>query len=817
MLDNNLKIGFRTLRKNKVYTTINILGLAIGIAAVLLIYHMVKYELSFNKGFTNYDRIVRVVHSSNDASGEMEYNVCMPIPAMAQVEEKISHIEKVARIHELFGTLTVPSADSNVPKLKFSQGRDELAFFADPSFFEIFDFVWLAGESSTALDEPASIVLTQSWAEKCFGTWGAAMGKILMIDNLVEVIVKGVIVDVPSNVDFPLPFIVSYKTVENNPQLFFYAGSQENQWGNCSSNDQVFALLHEDASLSDANALAAEIGKDEYKKMSRSNKDTRVHHLQPLSDLHFDDRYGNSASRTVSKSRIKVLGIIGLLILLIGCFNFINLATAQSLLRAKEVGVRKTLGSSRLQLIYQFLGETGLIVSTAVILGAYLAHIGTPLLQHVSYVPATAGIFSDPLVFGYLALTGIGITILSGIYPALALSSFKPTQALNSQSERGTWGANTIRKGLVVLQFTAALALIISAIITLQQLDFIKAKDLGFKKDFVYTFTYNNDEQTISKQSALRQKMIQIPSVESVSFSNDQPISGNTWNTNFRYRTRAEDEKFNISLRFCDPQYFETYGITFVAGQGFTTQDSMKHCVINMTVLQKLGITDPQEAIGQIINLGGGKLNIPITGVVKDFHTHSFRMENEPLLLTSRKMFYVEAGLRIRPENVATTIAAIRAGYDEVLPEQIFNGSFLDDNIKRFYEADTRLTATCWAFGFLAIFISCLGLFGLATHAVRQRVKEIGIRKVLGANVINIIALLSKDFMILVIIALLVASPLAWYAMDQWLQNFAYSIDIESWVFILAGLVTVTIAFVTVGFQSTRAAIVNPVESLRNE
>ena len=248
-----------------------------------------------------------------------------------------------------------------------------------------------------------------------------------------------------------------------------------------------------------------------------------------------------------------------------------------------------------MQLISQFIGETGLKVTGAVLLGAYMAHLATPLLQYVSYVPETLSLFSDPKLFGYLVLAGIGITFLSGLYPAIVLSNFKPVQAINSQSHRGSFGAVTIRKSLVVLQFGAELALIISAIITLKQLDFIKSQDLGFNKEFIYTFTFNNDEQTIARQSTLRQKMKQIPTIESISFSSDQPISGNTWSTNFRYSTRTEDENFEMSLRFCDTKYFETYDIEFVAGQAFITEDSMKYCVVNMTSLKRLGINNPEE------------------------------------------------------------------------------------------------------------------------------------------------------------------------------------------------------------------------------
>ena len=670
----------------------------------------------------------------------------------------------------------------------------------------------MSGDPTTALEEPASIVLSRSWAEKCFEDWNTAIGQTVYIDNIVPVEVKGVIEDLPENTDFPLPFIVSYETLLNHRDLFFYSGS----WGSCSSNNQVFALLHDDASMEDANRSVALVGEEEYQ--DESGIQQRIHQLQPIKQLHYDEDFSHSGTHSVSKSRLRVLSVIGLLILLIACFNFINLATAQSLLRSKEVGVRKTLGSSRNQLVFQFLSETGLIVLFSLILGSYLAYGAAPLLKFVSFVPESYQLFAEGDVWVFLIAAGIGITILAGLYPALAISNFSPSRALNSMANSKGIQRNAVRKSLVVLQFGAALALIISAIITLQQLDFIKSQDLGFQKDLIYTFSFNNDESTVSRQEALRNRLTAIPGIESVSLSSDQPISGNTWSTNFAYSSRPDDEDYEMSLRFCDNQYFETYDIPFVAGQAFRPTDTMYQCVINMTVVRRLGLEDPAEAIGETIRLGGGRRSLPITGVVQDFHTHSFRVEHEPLLLTSRNEFYGDAGMKIKSSSdITSTIRSIKQAYDEVLPEQVFDGSFLDESIALFYESDRRLASTCWAFGFLAIFISCLGLFGLATHTVTQRVKEIGIRKVLGANVTSIVGLITSDFLKLVLVALLISSPLAWWFMDNWLKNFVYRIDIEIWVFIAAGLIALFIAFATVSFQSIRAAMANPVNSLRSE
>ncbi len=813
MFLNHLKIAIRSLRKNRIYTVINIVGLAAGIAAVLLIFRIITYELSFNKNFKNYDRIARVVAVETISEEGEGYNVCVPVPAMDAIEQNVSQFETVGRVHEVWAMLTIPNPDEpGVPQKKFALNPPETAFFTESSFFQIFDFQWLAGDQATALDDPGAIVLTKSWAEKCFGNWETAMGKTVMLDNLIPLTVKGVLADLPVNCDFTFPYLVSFPTLKANPENYFYDSSGE--WGNCSSNNQMYALLRNPGQRDVANSTLATIGKTEY--ADRTGKQSRVHKVQPLSDLHYNERYQNSGSHRTSKTRLKVLGGIGVLILILACFNFINLATAQASLRAREVGVRKTLGSARGQLVGQFMSETGLIVLIAVAAGASLAHFAAPLLRFVSDVPTEVPFLANPVVWTFLIIVTLVVTLLSGLYPAMALASFKPVKALKNNVSNHLFGGASLRKSLVVMQFAIAQALIIGAIITMLQLDYIRSRDLGFNDQLVYTFGFNSDSATVARQRALKQSLLQIPGVEFVSFNSDQPLSGNTWTSNFRYASRPEDEPYGISLKFTDEHYRETYGIRLLAGEWFGASDTMRQVVVNMTLLKKLGITDPQEAIGQHIQLGRGR-SLPIVGVTDEFHTHSLRREHIPLLMTTRKEFYWGAGVKMRPNNIAATTDRIKKAFDEVLPEQVFTGRFLDETIAEFYQDDNRLAATTKGFGVLAILISCLGLFGLATHAAAQRIKEIGIRKVLGASIMDVVGLLSKDFLKLVAVSLILAAPFAWWLMNKWLEDFAYRIQIPWWVFAAVGVLAVIIALATVSFQAVRAAVTNPVESLKSE
>ncbi|MBR9920971.1 MAG: FtsX-like permease family protein [Bacteroidetes bacterium] len=810
MLKNNLKIAFRALSKNKVYTFVTFFGLTVGVAAALLIFRMLSYELSYNKSFENHDRMVRVVSEQTLPQEGESYTVCVPIPAMDVIMDEVPQFEKITRVKEFWVTTSLPDPNGGPPLKKFNMETDQTAFFTEPAFFDIFQPEWIIGGPAEILSEPGVIILTESFASKFYDDPAQAMGQTLVLDNVVEVEVKGIIKDFHDQTDFPVPFLSSWETMKAHRNYFFY----DENMGSCSSNNQLFGLLKSQDQLEEANTVLAGISEKLYRRENQNS--FRKHVLQPMSALHFDERYGHSGTHRTSMSRLRILGIVGILILIMACFNFINLATAQASLRAKEVGVRKTLGSSKRQLISQFLTETALIVFGALIFGLVLASLCLPLLQRISHVPEGINLFSDPQVWLFLGGLSILVTLLAGLYPSLVLSRFKPIRALRNQVPGNLSGGVALRKSLVVLQFVVAQGLVIGAIITLLQLDYIRSRDLGFSDDLVYTFGIGIDSSTLEKQLPLKQAFLEIPTVEKVSFNSDQPLSGNTWSSNFRYDTRPEDEQFSINLKFADTDYRETFGLSLVAGQWYEKSDTVRQCVVNETLLRKLGVERAQDAVGKSLRLGASR-KVEITGVVEDFHTHSLHQEHDPLMITTRKAYYWEAGAKIRPGNIQGTLSAMQKAFDEILPEQVFEGRFLDENIAEFYADEDRLATTCKAFGLLAILISCLGLFGLAAHSAQQRVKEIGVRKVLGASTTGIVGLLSRDFLKLVLIALLVAAPLAWFLMQRWLDNFAYRIDIQWWVFVVTGGLAVLVAFLTISYQSLRAAMANPVDSLRNE
>ena len=811
MLSNYFKVALRNLSRQKSFTGLNVLGLAIGIAAVLLIYRIVTYELSFNRHFANYDRVVRIVTTEFAPDGEELHTRGMPLPAMTAVKNAVSQFEASSKMKEYWPTVLLPNPTGGPALKKFNMGRNKISFFVEPEFFQIFDFQWLAGNSGTALKSPNTLVLSRTMAERCFGSWKNALGQTLLIDNT-PMAVEGVVADPPVNCDFPIVLVVSYATLLSDKEKYEY----REDWGGTSSNDQMFGLLHHADQFQAANAVVGEVGKKEYTDKNKGQRTSKFHLLQPLSELHFDDRYGTSATHVISKNRLWVLSFIGLLVLAMACFNFINLSTAQALRRSKEVGVRKTLGGSRGHLFGQFMSETALVVLAAVAIGAVLAGLASPLLALISEVPKGLPFLGQANVWAFLAVLTLALTFLSGSYPALVQAGFNPVRALKNNVPRQAAGGASVRKGLVVFQFMIAQALLVGTIITLGQLDYLRNMDMGFSKDLIYTFGINGDSLSQSKLNGLKQRMLQISGVELVAFGSDQPSSGSTWSTNFALGRGTEDQKFNTSIKFCDADFLKTYSLQMVVGRWLEPSDTSKEYVVNMTLLKRAGIGNPEEALGKELRLGGNPWR-KIVGVVKDFHSHSAHDELEPLAMTcSRKRFY-GAGVKISPQNITATTASIQRVFDETYPEQVFDATFFDESIAEFYISENRFSNTCKGFALLAILISCLGLFGLATHAAQQRTKEIGVRKVLGANVAGIIGLLAKDFLKLVLIAIVIASPLAYFFMQKWLADFVYRIDIQWWMFVTAGLGAVAIAFLTVAGQAIRAALTNPVKSLRSE
>ncbi|HMQ60358.1 MAG TPA: ABC transporter permease [Flavilitoribacter sp.] len=809
MLYNFLKTAFRNLNRQKGFTLLNVLGIGIGIAVTVLTYRFVHFELNFNRNFSNYDRIVRMVTKAVKSSGETEFYTGAQTSAMVAAKNSVSLFEASSRVREYWPTVIVPDPAGGQPLKKLNLQSGQMGYFAEPDFFRIFDFKWLDGQKNGALNEPNALVMARTTAERCFDRWEDALGQTVLVDQI-PMVVRGVIEDAPYNSDMPVQVIISYATLLAEKDKFDYVES----WSRNRYYDQMFALLYDSKQLEAANAQVAEVGKKEYAEVPVVKQwGITSHLLEPMAALHFDKRFGSPGGKRIEKSKLWTVMAIGLLVLCMACFNFINLSTAQSLRRMKEIGIRKTLGGSRGMLFGRFMGETALITLLAILLGAVLAQTALPLLEHFSDIPAEIPLFS-PLILGLLPALGIGVTLLAGFYPALILSGFNPIRALKKEAPAQDRTGISMRKGLVVLQFAIAQALIIGTIVTLEQMNFIRNLDLGFEQGLVYNFRFDSDSLSQSKMNSLKERILKIPGVESVSLHSQPPSSWGSWQTNFTVGRGNEEPDFMTTYKFCDADFQRTYGLELLAGQWFGPSDTTTGYVINETLMRKVGIASPEEAVGQELRLENEPW-YPIVGVVKDFHALSIHDEIAPITIGSYKGLYTGAGVKINPKNIAATTTSIRKVFDDTYPGQVFNGEFFDESIAQYYIAENRMTRICETFAGLAIAISCLGLLGLAYYSAQQRTREIGIRKVLGASVVSVVGLLVRGFLLPVAVSLAIAAPVAWYFLNEWLHNFVYHIDMGWWVFALAGIAGILIAFLTVGFHSMKAALSNPVNSLR--
>ncbi len=804
MIKNYFKIAIRNLKRHKAFSLINIAGLAIGIAACLLLFTVVRYELSYDKFQPNYKQIYRIVTEDKNSDG-MNYNPGIPFPALDALRTDIPEITTGVLMANFGSQVTVPSEDkTDVAGKKFIENSG--FFFADPQFFKVFTYKWLSG-SPEVLKEPNVTVLTKKMAKKYFGDWQSAMGKILKLDNAITVKVAGILDDVQPNSDFPLAIVTSYETAKSSNGVYFYSTS----WGATTSNFQLYTLLPKNISADKINNQLLAFSKKNYGKRTRT---VRTNFLQPLFQLHFDKRFEIYGDHVTNKSTLLTLALIGLFIIVMACINFINLSTAQAVGRSKEIGIRKVLGSNRKQLFAQVMGETALLVSAAVILAIGIAVLCLPYIKHIASIGENLGLLNLQTA-SFLLLLILVVTLFAGLYPALILSGFKPTLALKNKITSANIGGISLRRGLVVAQFVISQVLIIGTIVAITQMKFVKNADLGFAKDAVLLINTNTDSTVQSRQKSFAYKLKQLPGVESVSFSSDVPSSDNNSGTNFAYNHQP-DEDFTLYLKFADENYFNTYGLKFIAGRSFNESDTIKELVVNETLLHKLGIKDPAQALGKEMRLGSKPWE-PIVGVVKDFKTNSLKEDIKPLVLASNRQYYGVTGVKLKTSNLNSTQASVEKAWNDTFPEYAYTTSYMDENLAEFYKQDEQLTLLYKWFAGIAILISCLGLYGLVSFMAVQKTKEVGIRKVLGASSANIVFLFSREFTVLIAVAFVVAAPLAYFMMSHWLQDFVYRIKIGLSVFLVAVFISIIIAWVTVGYKAIKAAIANPVKSLRSE
>ena len=803
MIRNYFKTAFRNLLRNKTYAVINITGLAVGIAACLLIFLVITYETSFDTFHKKKDRIYRVVSEFKSPDG-IFHSPGVPFPVTEALRTDFRQLNKVAAIFNDNGLVTVPQDNINDPPKKFQETG---VFFAEPQFFEMFDFAWLGGVGKQTLTSPNNAVLTKETAERYFGDWKNAVGKSITFDNKHTFKITGILQNVPDNTDFPMKMVVSYATLKT-----MNVARNLTDWVTTYSQAYCFVELPENLTASQFNSMLDGFIKKH--KSAEYLKDGLIVH--PLKDMHFDNRFGNFNDRIFSKDLITALFLISVFVLIIACVNFINLATAQAVNRSREVGVRKVLGSNRLQLAVQFLSETFLITVFALLIATAIAATALPFLNELLQIKVKLD-FKDPLLFLSMGLVAILVTVFSGLYPAMILSRFNPITALKSKVSAKMIGGISLRRGLVVLQFAISQVLIIGTLIVVSQMDYFRNASLGFTKDEILTVPIPSDSISRLKVDYLRNQMSQMPGIQQVSFSYASPSDGGNWNSDFKFDKSSKNSDFSANLKWADTNFFKIYDLQFIAGRPYQQSDTVREFVVNESLVRKLGIRNPQDAIGKQMDFWDGEVTAPIVGVIKDFHVYSLRDPISPVVLGSWKALYRTLNIKVKPENVKSTLASIQNLWTQTYPDYVYEHQFLDEKIDNFYRQENQLSHLYKIFAGIAIFISCLGLYGLISFMAVQRTKEVGIRKVLGASVGKILFLFSKEFMLLIVIAFALSAPISYFIMHQWLQDYTFRIKLGPGFFALAILISIGIAWVTVAYRAIKAALANPVKSLRTE
>ena len=794
MIKNNIKIAFRSLLKHKVFSFINIFGLAVSIAACFLIFLYVSLETSYDNFHSKADRIYRVVADVKTPTETIKSSL-ITSPVAINLKRDFPEIEEAVRI----------APEGLLVKKGNIKFQEEKSVLADSTLFNVFDFPLVAGNKNTALVEPMSVVISQTAAKRYFGS-ANPMGQELQVTGAaINAKVTGVMKDIPKNSQIEADMILSQSS---SKQVSGFPMS-DSEWTNHTNYTYILVKPH-----TDVKALAAKFPAfqefhhgEEAKKLQMQDYLS----LEPLRDVYLHSKRGGFISGNINN--VYIFSAIALFILLIACVNFINLTTARSAERAKEVGIRKVAGAVRFQLAKQFISESIIICLIAFVIAIVLSAIALPLFNQLAGKQISDSIFTNPLHIATLFVLSVFIGLAAGFYPSLVLSSFKPVSVLKGRFTTGTRGL-ILRKSLVIFQFTISIVLIVATIVVYRQLNYMRSQELGFSKEQTIVINTNYDKN----KDAFKQSLSAIPGVLSSAYSSHVPGGGSNSAYSKVENKNGEMQKSNLDLYFVDFDYIKQYDLKLATGRGFSKDfatDSSQAMVINEAAAKMLGYTTPQEAIGRKFDQWGRKGQI--IGVLKDFHYKSLQQNVPPLVMRFEPWALGMISVKVSAANLPATLKAIGSKWGQLIPNRPFDYNFLDEFFDRQYRAEDHFGNLFFNFAVLAIFISCLGLLGLSSYSTMQRTKEIGIRKVLGANVTGIVNLLSIEFIKLVLIALVIAAPIAWFGMNKWLEDFAYRTNITWWIFGLAGLVSVVIAFSTISFQAIKAAIANPVKSLRTE
>ncbi|MBI1227235.1 MAG: FtsX-like permease family protein [Bacteroidetes bacterium] len=804
MFQNNFKLAWRSLLKSKYTSAINLFGLVIGMTAAILLWQYVAYEKSYDSFNDKADRIVRVrTDRMKDGVPFLQFAAGAAC-AGPLIHKDFPEVEDYLKMQRQ-GPGTFAHGE------RFF--REEKVVFAASNFFHFFTLPMLSGNPENCLKEPFTACISASLARKYFGT-SDPMGQTLKRNGDDEFKITGVFNDWPENSHLKPDILLSYVTFSD---VYNKGSNSETSWD--WDGFYTYLLLRPDT---DVKNLESKIHSSFSQTYGAEKAAGTVFLLQPLRDIHLTSHYLMEAEPNGDAGAVRSLLIISFLVLLIAWFNYVNLATARSETRAKEVGVRKAIGSSRSDLVRQFMLEAGILNLSAIFISVLLAQLLMPAFEHLAGKPIPFSIFREPKLWGAMVGGLLLGTVMAGLYPSAVLSSYKPSEALSGNSGRTTGSSGSwLRKGLVVTQFAASVVLMVGTLVIFRQLSHMQHQKLGVNVDQVFVVKGPRvvDSTYQVKYPIFKEKVTQLAGVEGLTVSTEVPGQPVNWTAGIRPWGGDDKSYEGLQAIAMDFDFPKQYGLEVAAGRMISevmASDSSA-CMLNEQGAKRMKFATPEAAIGKDLDFWGDRLTV--VGVVKDFHQQSPKLAYEPLIF---RLVYPNRppgffSVKVNTADLQGTIAKVQSAWSEMFPGNPFDYFFLDDHFAQQYEADQRLGSLTALFAALAIFVSCLGLFALAAFVAERRTKEIGIRKVLGASVQNLVGLLSKEFLALVLVALVVATPVAWYAMNHWLQNFESRISLQWWFFVVAGLAAIGIAFFTMSFQSIKAALANPMKSLRSE
>ena len=821
MIKNYFKIAWRNIARHKIYTAINVFGLAFGICACVVIYIVTSYDLNFDKFHPGKDRIYRIVGESRNASGETWFLNSL-ISDVAGFENQVPGFEKKAAFYDFGADITIP--DGNLQPKKFDNripdSYSTSTIITKPEYFDVFSYQWLAG-SATSLNNPFKVVLSENRAKKYFGNISlqAMIGKTVIYDDSLRVSVSGIVKDWTGQTDFGYTDFISLSTATHS---FLNKRIPTEDWSSLRPHSSMaFVKLAAGTSAETINKRFETYIK-QHVKFDKPGTGLTMR-LQPLTDIHFTSEFhrgddGDDFRKAYLPTLYALMGV-ALFILIIAIVNFINLSTAQSVQRAKEIGVRKVLGSNRKNIILQFLIETFVLTLIAVIVSTMLVDPFLYFFKDFVAAGVNFNIFSSQTLI-FLSIITLLITLLAGFYPAKILSSYLPVLSLKGiTAHTGTEKIN-LRKALIVFQFTVSLIFIIAAMVVGRQINFMKYTDKGFNTDAIITVT--KWKNLSGKLKVFAQNIKQIKGIDKIILQDHSPMGFAQMSSSFIYKGN-EEKIIQAMMEIGNDEYVPFYKMKIIAGRNMVHSDSVVELVINETMSKAMGFVNPQDIIGKSLYVPGPvEKAYPVAGVIADFHQGSFHDAILPAVIVNDPSYNHSVAIKLSAseKNIADikiVLSSMEKEWKKIFPEMGFDYQFMNESITHLYGQEEKTAWLVNAAMFITIFISCMGLFGLAMFTAERRTKEIGIRKVLGASIPGIAIMLSKDFVALIIVAIVIASPVAWYFMQQWLQDFAYKANISWWIFALAGASAIFIGMITISFQSIKAAVANPVKSLRTE